>query len=160
MAFYQQSGVLFFGSRLRRLSESFLADINNIYRHHGIHFDAAWFPIFYMLSEKDAMSIRDISDELEVSHSAASQLITKLDEKGLIRSTADKVDGRKKLVTFTPKGQKLLQQVLPIWKAVQLAMDEMLQQNPQTRELMGAISNTENALKQLSLFERIEKHIQ
>jgi DNA-binding MarR family transcriptional regulator len=159
LSFYQNTGVLVFGSRLRRLSESFLADVNRTYRHLGIRFDAAWFPIFYMLSRKVAVSIREISEELEVSHSAASQLISKLQEKGLIRSVTDKSDARKKKVTFTSKGQKLLEQVLPVWEALQKAMDEMFRDLPQGKLLMGAISETEQAFLDSSIFNRIEKHL-
>ncbi|MCG7751432.1 MarR family winged helix-turn-helix transcriptional regulator [Flavihumibacter cheonanensis] len=159
MSFYQQTGVLFFGSRLRRISESFLADVNAVYKKHQIHFDAAWFPVFYMLSQKESLTIRDISEELEVSHSAASQLISKLQEKGLIKTNADKEDGRKKVVSFTPKGQKLLKQVEPVWTALQTAMEELLQQAEYTAHLMEAISQTETALREQSIFNRIEKHL-
>jgi len=159
LSFYQQTGVLFFGSRLRRISESFLADVNAVYKKHQIHFDAAWFPVFYMLSQKESLTIRDISEELEVSHSAASQLISKLQEKGLIKTNADKEDGRKKVVSFTPKGQKLLKQVEPVWTALQTAMEELLQQAEYTAHLMEAISQTETALREQSIFNRIEKHL-
>lgn len=159
MSFYQQTGVLFFGSRLRRISEYFLADVNAVYKKHQIRFDAAWFPVFYMLSQKESLSIRDISTELEVSHSAASQLISKLQERGLIKTSSDKEDGRKKVVSFTPKGQKLLRQVEPVWNALQLAMEELLRQSDSTTHLMRAISETETALRKQSIFNRIEKHL-
>ena len=159
MSFYQNTGVLVFGGRLRRLSESFLADVNRTYRHLNIRFDAAWFPVFYMLSKKGAVSIREISEELEVSHSAASQLISKLQEKGLIRSVTDKSDARKKKVTFTSKGHKLLDQVLPVWEALQKAMDEMFRDLPQGKMLLSAISETEQAFIDTSIFNRIEKHL-
>lgn len=156
MSFYQQSGVLFFGSRLRRLSEGFLADVNLVYKKHQIRFEAAWFPVFYMLSKQESLSIRAISDELEVSHSAASQLISKLQEKGLLKITNDKHDGRKKMVTLSPKGQKLLQQIIPIWTAMQKAMEELLAASDNTCRLMQAITETERALKSASLYNRIE----
>lgn len=159
MSFYQESGVLFFGSRLRRISENFLADVNLVYKKHQIRFEAAWFPVFYMLSQKESLSIREISTELETSHSAASQLVTKLQEKGLIRALADKEDGRKKKVQLTPKGQKLLHQVIPIWNAMQAAMEELLQESEYSRQLMQAITETEQAFKKASLFDRIETRL-
>ncbi|GAO45669.1 MarR family winged helix-turn-helix transcriptional regulator [Flavihumibacter petaseus] len=159
MAFYQQTGVLVFGSRLRRLSESFLGDINNVYKHHGIAFDAAWFPIFYMLSETESLSITDIAGALETSHSAASQLVAKLHEKGLLRSVPDKADARKKRVALTAKGQRLLVQIKPIWTAVKAAMNELLEESPNSRLLMAAIQETEAGLARESIFQRIEKHL-
>lgn len=159
MAFYQQTGVLVFGSRLRRLSESFISDINKIYRQQGIRFEAAWFPIFYMLGRNESLSIRDISEALETSHSAASQLVTKLQEKGLLRSVTDKSDTRKKKVAFTAKGEKLYYQVQPVWQGVQAAMDELLQESEHSKLLLSAIQETEKALDRESIFNRIEKRL-
>ena len=105
------------------------------------------------------LSIREISEELETSHSAASQLISKLEEKGLIRSTSDKTDARKKMVAFSPRGQKLLRQVQPVWTAMQAAMDELLQESGEGGQLMQAILHTEQAFQRQSIFNRIEKHL-
>lgn len=157
MDFYQQTGVLVFGSRLRRLSETFIGDINRLYKQQGIAFEAAWFPVFYMLGQQPSLSIIDIADTLGTSHSAASQLVTKLQEKGHLKVITDKSDNRKKKVAFTAKGQKLYQQVQPVWTALQQAMQELLQEN---QALMPALLKAENALAESPLIHRIEKHLQ
>ncbi|HXL56023.1 MAG TPA: helix-turn-helix domain-containing protein, partial [Chitinophagaceae bacterium] len=115
MNFYQSLGFLVFGSRLKRLSDIFLNDVNRIYKSHNIPFDASWFPVFYILSQKQEVSIKEISDELNVSHSAVSQLISNLQQKGLIKSVVSKKDARHKAVAFTAKGAKLLQKITPVW---------------------------------------------
>ena len=46
--------------------------------------------------EKGEVSIKEISDNLNVSHSAISQLITGLQQKGLIKSVVSKKDARHK----------------------------------------------------------------
>ena len=51
MNFYQDLGFLVFGSRLKRLGDTFINDINRIYKDHKIPFDASWFPVFYILYE-------------------------------------------------------------------------------------------------------------
>ncbi|ULQ57661.1 MarR family transcriptional regulator [Flavihumibacter rivuli] len=159
MSFYANLGVLVFGSRLRRLSEAFLSDLNKCYRSRGIHFDATWFPIFYILSQQETASIRDIADQLEVSHSAASQLVSNLQEKGLLKTTVDKQDARKKVVTLSAKGQKLLQQVEPVWKALQQAMESLLAEGENSSKMLAAIADTEQQMQERSLFERMEKHL-
>ena len=98
MSFYESLGYLVFGSRLRRLSEAFLSDVNKIYHTHKLKFDASWFPVFYILSRKQAVSIRDISNELNISHSAVSQLVSSLQQKGLVRTTTHTGDARKKVL--------------------------------------------------------------
>lgn len=159
MSFYESLGFLVFGTRLRRLSESFLADVNEVYKQHKIKFDAAWFPVFYILSEKQAVSIKDISDELGISHSAVSQLITSLQTKGLVKLAASKEDGRKKVVTFSAKGNLLLKQVQPVWKTLQTAMKELVNDNKESRTILKAIAGVERSMEKKSLYERVEKKL-
>ncbi len=156
MNFYQDIGYLFFGSRLKRLSEAFLSDVNNIYKKQKIGFDASWFPVFYILSKNKEVSIRHISNELKISHSAASQMVSSLQEKGFIKSVTSKKDARHKAVTFTAKGEKLLKKIEPVWQALQVAMDELAAENSQSKKLLEALTALENNLKQSSIFERVE----
>jgi len=58
MNLYQRLGFLVLGSRLRRISDSFLSEITRAYQNEGIEFDASWFPVFYLLAENDSLSIK------------------------------------------------------------------------------------------------------
>ena len=159
MNFYQQLGFLVFGSRLRRLSESFLSDVNAIYKSHKIPFDAAWFPVFYILSREGEVSIRQIADELGTTHSAASQMVSSLQDKGLIKSSVSKKDARHKVVTFTAKGQKLLQKIQPVWQALLAAMTELGGGEAESEKLLATLTKVEERMQDKSLFERIESHL-
>lgn len=159
MHFYEQLGFLVFGSRLKRLSESFLADVNKVYASHNIEFDSSWFPIFYILSQNEEVSIRDISDQLSVSHSAVSQLVSNLQQRELIKTTASVKDGRKKVIAFTDKGQLLQKQIEPIWNALSLAMQTLTAENKHSKHILKAITEMEASFKKQPLFERMEKLI-
>lgn len=159
MNFYQQLGFLVFGSRLRRLSEAFLSDVNAIYKAHKIPFDASWFPVFYILSEQGEVSIRQISAQLGITHSAASQMVSNLQQKGLIKSTVSKKDARHKVVAFTPKGQKLLQKIQPVWQALHAAMQELGGGSANSQEILQALAGMEERMTEKALFERIEDHL-
>ncbi|WP_236652723.1 MarR family winged helix-turn-helix transcriptional regulator [Chitinophaga vietnamensis] len=114
MSFYSSLGYLIFGSRLRRLSEYFLMEVNKVYEQKGIAFDASWFPVFYLLSREQSMPMIDIAEQLEISHSAVSQMVNNLKKKGLMKTAPCKDDGRRQLVAFTKKGEELLHQVQPV----------------------------------------------
>lgn len=157
MNFYESLGFLVFGSRLRRLSETFLGDVNRLYEAHELAFDAAWFPVFYILSRQETVSIRDIADELLISHSSVSQLISALQQKGLVKTTADPNDARRKVVAFTPKGKKLQQQIAPVWTALSTAMEELVNEGRHSKQLLKAIGELEAGMAQRSLFERVEQ---
>ena len=155
MNLYQRLGYLVLGSRLRRLSESFLSEINRAYQNEGIEFDASWFPAFYLLSKNNALSIKELSEQTEVSHPAASQLITNLKNRKLVTSATCADDGRRQLVQLTDAGRALLAQILPVWDGILAAMDELTLQEPGCGEFLSAISAVENAFRATSLADRI-----
>lgn len=153
--FYQSLGFLVFGSRLRRLSEYFLMEVNKVYEQQGIPFDASWFPVFYLLSRQQPMPLIDIADALEVSHSAVSQLVTSLRKKGLVRTAPCPDDGRRQLVILSKKGEELLQQVQPVWEAITIAMTDLASSHKQSRQLLEGIAQVEQAVQQTPLSLRI-----
>jgi len=159
MNLYQSLGYLVLGSRLRRLSESFLSEINRAYQNEGIDFDASWFPVFYLLSKNDSLSIKELSEQMEVSHPAASQLITNLKNKKLVTSATCSDDGRRQLVQLTDSGRELLARILPMWDAILLAMDELLADEPACQQLLPSISALENAFRSANLAARISSKL-
>ena len=102
------------------------------------------------------MSIRDISDELGISHSAVSQLVSSLQQKGLIKTATADDDARKKVVAFTTKGKKLQQQVQPVWDALQQAMGALVQEGKHSKTILTAISEIEQGLQNESVFNRVQ----
>jgi len=159
MNFYQDLGYLAFGSRLRRLSEAFLSEINRAYQNEGIEFDASWFPVFYLLFKNDSLSIKELSEQTEVSHPAASQLITNLKNKNLVATNTCTDDGRRQLVQLTDKGHLLLKQVLPVWDAVSQAMEQLIADEPGCRDLLPAITSLENTFRSANLAGRINEKL-
>ncbi|PSL29992.1 MarR family winged helix-turn-helix transcriptional regulator [Chitinophaga ginsengisoli] len=155
MSFYASLGYLVFGSRLRRLSEYFLMEVNKVYEQSGIAFDASWFPVFYILSQQQNIPLIDIAEQLEVSHSAVSQLITGLKKKGLVKTAPCPDDGRRQLVMLSKKGEELLQQVQPVWAAITEAMKELTDEHKQSRLLLEAVSQVESAVQETPLSMRI-----
>ncbi|QEC78668.1 MarR family winged helix-turn-helix transcriptional regulator [Mucilaginibacter ginsenosidivorax] len=151
MNLYQSLGYLVLGSRLRRLSEAFLAEINRVYQNEGIDFDASWFPVFYLLSKNDALSIKELSEQIEVSHPAASQLITNLKNRSLVTSATCADDGRRQLVTLTDSGRELLKQILPVWDAISQAMTQLVDTDAVSQQLLPAITAVENTFRSSNL---------
>jgi DNA-binding MarR family transcriptional regulator len=155
MNFYESLGYLVLGSRLRRLSESFLSEINKTYQAAGIDFDASWFPVFYLLSKNGSLSIKELSDITGVSHPAASQLVTNLKAKKLLKTTTCADDGRRQLVQLTKAGHTLLAQILPVWEALSCTMEELVADDTECKQLLSAITALENKFRGASLSEKI-----
>src|SRR5690606_27568013 len=157
MDFYQSLGPLILGSRLRRLSEYFLSEVNRVYTDSKIEFDASWFPIFYLLSKKkedESLSIRELSNRIQVSHSAVSQLVSNLKRRQLIQTQPSNIDARVQLVELTAGGRVLLNQIKPIWGALENAVQGLAHEDPELAELLPMLSKLENLFSSQSLGDR------
>jgi DNA-binding MarR family transcriptional regulator len=159
MNLYQSLGYLVLGSRLRRLSEAFLSEINHAYQQERIDFDASWFPVFYLLSKNDSLSIKELSEKTGVTHPAASQLIANLKNKKLVTTATCADDGRRQLVQFTQEGKALLEQVLPMWEAVSKAMEELVANDPGCHDLLPAITSLEDSFRSINLSDKITEKL-
>lgn len=157
MQFYQDLGFLIFGSRLRRLSEYYLAEVNRVYQEKGIAFEASWFPVFFLLSQQPELSLVDISQQLQTSHSAVSQLISSLRKKGWVELLKSPQDGRKQLVRLSVAGKQLLGQVKPVWSELAGSLQQLAGEDPRIAPLLEGLSALEERLKHKSLSERILK---
>lgn len=155
MEIYNSLGYLVFGSRLRRMSEYFIAEINKVYHEKEIDFDASWFPIFYILSENPKVSLVEISQQIQTSHSAVSQLINNLRKRGLVELVKAEDDGRKQLVTLNEKGVQLLAEIRPVWDQISICMKELSTEEPTIEQLIPGISSMEILFKNESLSNRI-----
>lgn len=159
MNYYQSLGYLVLGSRLKRLSELFLSEINKAYRAEGIVFETTWFPVFYLLSEHEALTIQELCEQIEVSHPAASQLVTNLKGKGLVVTTTSPDDARKQLVKLTPEGKKLLEKIIPVWDAIRETMEEVAGGNQENEAVLNMLTQLEAAFKAANIVERITEKL-
>jgi DNA-binding MarR family transcriptional regulator len=159
MNYYQSLGYLVLGSRLRRLSDLFLSEINKAYRAEGIVFETTWFPVFYLLSSNNSLSIQELCEHIEVTHPAASQLVTSLKQKGLVRTTTSPDDGRKQLVELSTDGKKLLKQIMPVWDAIRKTMDEVAGGGTESQAVLDMLTKLETAFKSANIVAGITEKI-
>src|SRR5687768_11751 len=68
------------------------------------------FSILMQLHHKGVCGVSDISERFDITNAAASQLVDKLVQSGLIQREEDPQDRRAKLLDLTDKGQDLIQQ--------------------------------------------------
>jgi DNA-binding MarR family transcriptional regulator/GNAT superfamily N-acetyltransferase len=153
MSVYQDAGLLILGTRLKRISDRFLNEISRIYLKQNIRFETAWFPVLFLLDRKGSMSLTEISNELEVSHSAISQMINQLQVKKVVNIQPDDSDARIKRILLTERGKKLIEQVHPVWEALNKSIHRILPQNMDQAEFLEVLSFIEKQLNNNLLSE-------
>lgn len=155
MGFYEDTGILILGTRLKRLSEKFLSEVGKIYEKMDIVFEPAWFPLFFLLHRKGSLSITEISTELNVSQPAASQLVSLLSRKGMIELKPDRDDRRRKICSFTPEGQRLLKKLIPIWETLENSMFEIFKADGEGADIVESFNQFEKKLSRISFGDAV-----
>ena len=155
MDFYRRVGELIFGSRLKRLSEKVLMDVTKIYRSLDIPFETSWFPIFYLLNEREKLSVTEIANELEITHSAVSQMVTLLEKKNVIQFLDDANDKRKRLIAFNEQGRSLMETISPVWDSIQRCIRDLFTQRENSTYILTALHEIEDSFEKESLHTRV-----
>ena len=154
MGYYEDTGILILGTRFRRLSERFLSEISKIYKNLNIDFEPSWFPVFFLLHRKKSLSITEISEKLNVSQPAASQLVSILISKGFLSLNIDKYDKRRKIVYFTNKGNEFLKTLIPIWETMENCLFEIFNED-ENYHLVESFNELERKLNGYNLCDSV-----
>lgn len=160
MTIYELSKELILGTRLKRLGDRFLSDVSNIYKTMGILFEPSWFPVFFLLDRYTEMNVSDISNELDITKSGTSQMISLLEKKGLVKITCRERDRRTRFVSFDDSGFNLLKRIKPVWKLIQSEMTKMLDEGANSSHFLEAISEVERSFKKQGLNLRVLKDLE
>lgn len=123
--FLNELAELALGSRLKRMSERMLANASEVYQEFSMNINPKWFTLMALLDSKDhnkqVLTIVEASSLLGLSQPALSQFCKELQNEKLIKIVKDKSDSRKRVLSLTATGRERVQQMKPIWNAVQQA---------------------------------------
>jgi DNA-binding MarR family transcriptional regulator/GNAT superfamily N-acetyltransferase len=151
--FIEELGTLAFASRLRRLSERLLRDVSQTYRAEDLNFEARWFPVFYLLWRRSPLAVTAIAQRLHLTHPAVNQVAGAMTKAGLLISTRDSHDDRRRLLSLSPDGKSLARQLQPIWQDIQEATAELV--NAGGIDLLEAVAQIEKSLDEANMCERV-----
>jgi len=116
--FLQSQAELALGSRFKALSESLYGIANAAYREAGVDLDAHWFPVLRYLQVKGPAGVSEIAAAIGQTHSAVSQLASKLQRGGWIVRKGDRGDARRSVLDLSNEGERRLAGMGPIWYAI------------------------------------------
>jgi GNAT superfamily N-acetyltransferase/DNA-binding MarR family transcriptional regulator len=155
MNFYQKTGKMALGSRLRQLSERVTEEAAHIYQIYDINFQPRWFPVFYLLSDGTRKTITQIAQEIGHSHVSVSQIVKDMVRQGYVVEKSDPKDGRKTMVQLSKIGKavtsKLNDQLLDVNAAVEKALTET------DYNLWKALEEWEHLLDRKTLLQRVQE---
>lgn len=153
----KQLGYLALGTRFKLLTDRLLQDVDRIYKNLGMDFEPRWFMPFYLINNRDSVSVTEIANELGYTQPAVTQTLNILIDKGLVKSVKEKEDSRKKSVTVTPKGKTLYKQLEPVWKLIEKSVREFFLSTGY--DILSVIGKIESELDKKDIYTRISESI-
>ena len=108
------------GTLMRHLIELLDGAVEQAYRASGLDYRPRYTPVVKALMALGPVSIRVISRQAGISHSAASQTVSQMAKASLVFLSPGE-DGRERIVALTPRAQAMLPAVTRQWRAVNAA---------------------------------------
>jgi DNA-binding MarR family transcriptional regulator len=155
MNFFQKTGKLALGSRLRHLSERITEEAAQIYQLYDINFQPRWFPVFYVLTEGEGKTITQIAQEIGHSHVSVSQIVKDMVRQGYIVENRDPKDGRKNVVELSKTGKAITSKINDQYLDVNAAIEKALSETD--HNLWKALEEWEHLLERKSLLQRVQE---
>ncbi|XLS27574.1 GNAT family N-acetyltransferase [Flavobacteriaceae bacterium M23B6Z8] len=141
------------GSRLARLSDRFMKEIQCVYDLLQIEFEPHLFPVFKIIADQHGVTNTYICEQLKITQPAVTQSIKKLVQKGYVSLEKDSSDKRRASITLSSKGDLLLKELEPIWTAIDLTVKSLTHFS--SKSLLQSVQEIENKLDATSLHKSI-----
>jgi DNA-binding MarR family transcriptional regulator len=142
---------------LRLLQAAMDADIARIYAEAQID---GLKPSFVMelirLHARGPMTITELAESVQRTHSAISQKVAAMRAAGLVRTVAG-TDARSKKVTLTAKARRIVGRLMAEWQATEAAVAEIEAEIPYP--LSRVVTDIEEALRRKSFHDRIAEKL-
>jgi DNA-binding MarR family transcriptional regulator/GNAT superfamily N-acetyltransferase len=148
-------GTLLLASRMRKISEAMYAGVDAVYRDQGINLSSSCFAVLFLLRDRGRLGISELARELGQSHPAVSQMSRKLIGAQVVHEWPDPEDDRRRLLSLSPKGKALMRRLVPVWKAIAAAVEEM----DATLPLSNALTKVDRGLCDRSFSQRINAQL-
>jgi len=138
---------------LRLLMAAMDADIARIYAEAQI---TGLTPSMVMellrLHARGPMTIRELADSVQKTHSATSQKVAAMRTAGLVRTTPG-ADARTRKITLTAKARRIIGKLAAEWRATEAALADLEEEIPYP--VGRVVTDIEAALRSKSFHDRI-----
>jgi len=154
--FLKELGYLGLIARLKRLSDSILYSIRDLYKLENIDIEPNWHLVFLILKKHKTRTMSEIAESFHLSQPAIVKIINKMKKKGYIDIVKDTYDNRKRQLQLSQKAISELPRFEKIWHAGQESIKEILEAN---QAFLDLLENFEQQIEQKGFKERVLKHL-
>ena len=139
--------------RVFRLLSGMDDEIARIYAENGIKgLKTSWVMEIIRLHARGPMTITELAESVQRTHSATSQKVAAMRAAGWVRTTAG-TDARSKQVRLTAKATRVIGRLAAEWRATEAAVAEIEAEIPYP--LSRVVTDIEEVLRRKSFHDRI-----
>ena len=102
------------------------------------------------------MTITELAESVQRTHSASSQKVAAMRAAGLVRTTTG-TDARTRKITLTPKARRIVGKLAAEWRATEAAVADIENEIPYP--LSQVVTDIEAALRRKSFHDRITEKL-
>ncbi len=154
-SFFDKTGKMALGSRLRMLTARFTDDATEIYKLYNLPLSPKWFPVLFILIEDTEKTITEIAEEIGHSQPSVTKIIKEMAAEGLVASNLKSADKRTNVVKLSEKGQQLSEKLKVQLVDVEAAVETLTSEA--RHNLWEAIAEWEFLLDHKSLLRRVNE---
>lgn len=155
MNFFEKTGKMAIGSRLRLLTARMTDDAAKVYELYGVTFSPKCFPVFFILSEEGEKTITEIAEAIGHSQPSVTKIIKEMIKDGLVKQNLQAGDKRRNVVGLTKKGLALAEKIQMQYADITVAVEGIIREA--SHNLWEAIAEWEFLLDQKSLLKRVQE---
>jgi DNA-binding MarR family transcriptional regulator len=119
-------GFLTLGSRLKRIGERLQADTQRILDGCEVPIQASQFPFLAALDRLGPLTVGELADAVGITQPGATRTVAQLAEMGLVDSRQARDDQRRRILSLSTKGQKLVHAARrDVWPQIESAVVDL-----------------------------------
>ncbi|WP_343564144.1 bifunctional helix-turn-helix transcriptional regulator/GNAT family N-acetyltransferase [Kiloniella sp. b19] len=148
---------LVLGTRTKRLSDLLMAEVQVVYDARDIALSPGFFSLFYLIHTNGPVTVTDAAAQLGVSHPFVSKMATRMVSEGWLEKVSDPRDERRQRLFLSPKAEKTIPELQPIWNSLKQCLREALteaQKRSDGGNFLQQMTELEDFLSEQSLSSR------
>ncbi|MBB4568454.1 MarR family winged helix-turn-helix transcriptional regulator [Rhizobium leucaenae] len=146
-------GFLCLGSRFRRIGERLQADTQQVMDELGVSLQSAQYPFLAAIDRAGPLTIGELAQAVGITQPGATRTISQLLELGYVDMRASPKDQRRRLVSLTLEGQKLVDySKRSVWPRIEQAVSELC--GEMSRPILEQLAAIEDGLAEAPLARR------
>ena len=151
-------GYLCLGSRLKRIGEQLQADAQHLLDGLEVPLQSSQYPLLAALDRLGPLAVGELAQSLGLTQPGVTRSVSLLGELGLVEAVQSDGDQRRKMVSLTGKGQRLVDVAKrDVWPRIESAVADLCRDL--SGPLLDQLAAIEDGLAAAPLDRRVKKAV-